>query len=125
VAKELLQDSGGAGEFRGGLGQRIEMRNDSAHPLQVSCLAGRDVFAPQGLLGGQEGCKREVYINNRKVDPKGRYLLQGGDVLTTFEAGGGGFGDKSRRSVEKVIADVRAGFVSPAKALEHYGVGVS
>jgi N-methylhydantoinase B len=125
LAKELLQDSGGAGEFRGGLGQRIEMRNDSVHALQVSCLAGRDVFAPQGLLGGQEGRKREVYINQRKVDPKGRYFLQRGDVLTTFEAGGGGFGDKARRSAEKVVADVRAGFLSPAKALEEYGVEVS
>ena len=122
VAKELLADSGGPGEFRGGLGQRIGMRNDSVHPLQVSCLAGRDVFAPAGLLGGQAGGKREVRINGRKVDPKGRYFLHKGDVLTTMEAGGGGFGDTSRRPAEKVAADVRAGLVSPAKALADYGV---
>ena len=50
--KELLADSGGAGEFRGGLGQRIELVNDSGADMVISCLAGRTQFAPAGVLGG-------------------------------------------------------------------------
>jgi N-methylhydantoinase B len=100
------------------------MRNDSIYPLQISCLAGRDVFSPSGLLGGEPGRKREVLVNGTRVDPKGRYELKKGDVLTTLEAGGGGFGDKSRRPVAKIRADVRSGLVSPAKALEDYGASI-
>ena len=75
-SKALLPDSGGAGEFRGGLGQRIEMRNDSGHPMVFSCLAGRTEFAPRGVLGGgRAGCAR-CGSTARVVHPKGRYVLR-------------------------------------------------
>ncbi|MGE3923960.1 MAG: hydantoinase B/oxoprolinase family protein, partial [Lautropia sp.] len=58
LSKTLLPDSGGAGESRGGLGQRIEMRNDSAGPMSIACLAGRAEFAPAGARGGRPGRRR-------------------------------------------------------------------
>ena len=87
--KELLADSGGAGEFRGGLGQRIELVNDSGADMAISCLAGRTQFAPAGVLGGRPGGLREIRINGETVHPKGRYILKPGDRITTLEAGGG------------------------------------
>jgi N-methylhydantoinase B len=119
--KELLADSGGAGAWRGGLGQRIRLRNDSGHPMTVSCLAGRTEFAPKGVLGGKAGIKRKIAINGRVVHPKGRYILAPGDRIDTIEAGGGGYGDPKRRRREDIEADLRAGFVSAAAAARDYG----
>ncbi len=119
--KELLPDSGGPGQFRGGLGQRIELVNDSGSDMVISCLAGRTQFAPAGVLGGKPGALREVRINGEIVHPKGRYVLRPGDRITTIEAGGGGYGDPRRRSREAVLADCRAGFVTPEAARSAYG----
>ena len=47
-SKALLPDSGGAGEFRGGLGQRIDFVNDSGGEMAIAFLAGRTEFAPLG-----------------------------------------------------------------------------
>ena len=105
----LLPDSGGAGEFRGGLGQEVVLRNDSGHPMVFSCLAGRTEFPPRGVLGGKPGRLREVQLNGKTVHPKGRYVLQPGDRMTTFEAGGGGYGDPARRSLERIRAILRRG----------------
>ncbi|MEJ7667134.1 MAG: hydantoinase B/oxoprolinase family protein [Casimicrobiaceae bacterium] len=120
-SKSLLPDSGGAGEFRGGLGQRIEMRNDSGHPMIFSCVAGRTEFAPQGVLGGKPGRLREVWLNGENVHPKGRYTLQPGDRMMTIEAGGGGYGDPLRRTAERIQEDLRAGYVTAESATRDYG----
>jgi N-methylhydantoinase B len=121
-SKRLLADSGGAGEYRGGLGQRIEMRNDSGHPLVFSCLAGRTQFAPQGVVGGRPGRLREFQLNGRPVHPKGRYILQPGDRMTTYEAGGGGYGDPAARRPEDVRADLAAGYVTAEGVRRDYGI---
>ena len=122
-SKELLPDSGGPGEFRGGLGQRIALVNDSGQPMNVSCLAGRTEFAPQGVLGGRPGGMRSIAINGAPVHPKGRYVLAPGDRIDTVEAGGGGYGDPLRRARTAVEADLRQGFVSPDGAKRDYGYG--
>ena len=112
VSKELLADSGGAGEFRGGLGQRIEFVNDSGNDISIACLAGRTEFPPKGVRGGSPGGLREILINNETVHPKGRYVLAPGDSLTLFEAGGGGFGDPRKRDRAALLRDIDQGFVT-------------
>lgn len=120
-SKALLPDSGGPGEFRGGLGQRIEFINDSGGDVVISCMAGRTEFAPQGLRGGKPGALRQVLINDRLVHPKGRYVLAPGDRLTTLEAGGGGMGDPLQRARASVKLDLELGFISPEAARSDYG----
>jgi N-methylhydantoinase B len=120
-SKELLTDSGGPGEFRGGLGQRIEFVNDSGGELVISCLAGRTEFPPQGLHQGCAGSLREVRINGKPVHPKGRYVLAPDDRLTTLEAGGGGMGDPRQRDRAAVALDVALGHVSLSSAERDYG----
>lgn len=120
-SKALLADSGGAGEFRGGLGQRIEFVNDSGGEVVISCMSGRTEFAPRGLRGGRPGALREVLINGQLVHPKGRYVLAPGDRLTTLEAGGGGMGDPMHRARDAVQRDVEMGFVSAEAAARDYG----
>jgi N-methylhydantoinase B len=119
--KELLPDSGGPGQFRGGLGQRIVLRNDSDSPITVACMAGRTEFAPSGVLGGQPGALRRIEINGNPVHPKRRYTLAPGDELITYEAGGAGYGDPLLRSKEALRDDVARGFVSIESADRDYG----
>ena len=121
VSKCLLADSGGAGEFRGGLGQRIEIVNDTGWPLTVSCLAGRTQFPPDGVLGGKPGRLRHILINGEAVHPKARYTLAPGDQLVTYEAGGGGYGSPRNRDRALIRRDILAGYVTPKSAERDYG----
>jgi len=50
------------------------------------------------------------------------YLISGGDVVVMQSAGGGGFGDPLTRDPERVRRDVGAGYVSPERARDGYGV---
>lgn len=120
ASKELLADSGGPGEFRGGLGQRIEFVNDSDSDIAIACLAGRTEFPPQGLRGGHPGGLREIRVNGEIVHPKGRYMLAPGDRLAIFEAGGGGFGDPRLRDRAALRRDIEQGFVT-LKSADKYG----
>jgi N-methylhydantoinase B len=120
-SKTLLADSGGPGKFRGGLGQRIELRNDSGNAMSIACLAGRTEFPPAGVLGGKPGRLRELQINGTTVHPKGRYTLAPGDTVTTFEAGGGGYGDPRERDPAALAADIEAGYVTREGARRDYG----
>jgi N-methylhydantoinase B len=122
--KALWIDSGGAGRNRGGLGQELVIRNDSGHPMTVSCLGARTDFPPPGIRGGQPGQRRQYRVNGAVVHPKGRYTLRPGEAISTTEPGGGGFGDPRERPVERVLEDVRAGLVSAEGALRDYGVVV-
>jgi N-methylhydantoinase B len=124
VSKALLPDSGGAGRYRGGVGQRIEMVNDTPYPMSMSCLAGRTDYPPAGMLGGRPGGLRTILVNGEVVHPKGRYVLQPGDRIVTYEAGGGGYGDPRNRDHRAVCQDVEAGFVTAEGAMRDYQVEV-
>jgi N-methylhydantoinase B len=120
--REVLADSGGPGEFRGGVGQRVEFRNDSPYPLSAAFFGQRTTFPARGLFGGGAGAPRAYLVNGRPADPKNLHVVQPGETFTTLEAGGGGYGDPRRRPPEKVLADVREGEVTVAGALRDYGV---
>ncbi len=124
LKKELLIDSGGAGKFRGGLGQNIVIRNDSEHLVTVATLAGRTEFPPLGLQGGKPGGIRKYWLDKKEIHPKGKYVLDPGSELRMIEAGGGGYGDPRERQTKKVIEDVNNGFVSVENALRDYGIKV-
>lgn len=124
VKKELLIDSGGPGKWRGGLAQEIVIRNDSNNLCTISTLAGRTEFPPLGIAGGQPGGLRKYWINDDEIHPKGRYVLQPGDRLRMIEAGGGGYGPPREREPDRILQDVRQGFVSKEGAVKDYGVRV-
>ena len=110
--KALLPNSGGLGEFRGGLGQEVVIRNDSGHLMTVFCMANRTEFPPLGLMGGGPGRAREHRVNDVTVDPKGHYELAPGDRITMIEAGGGGFGDPRNRARAAIDTDLAEGFTT-------------
>ena len=93
IEKTILRDSGGAGKFRGGCGQRIVFRNDSPARITVSFMAERTKSPAPGLLGGGPGARGQVRINEREIDPKVTTDMEPGDTLTLITPGGGGYGE--------------------------------
>ena len=124
VQNELSCDSGGPGEFRGGLGPVQVVTNDSGHPMTVDFLGTRSRYAARGRNGGKPGGLRKLLINGEET-PYGRQMvINPGDQVSMVEAGGGGYGDPRRRPVEKVLKDVKHGLVSVEGALRDYGIAV-
>ncbi len=120
--RELRQDSGGAGTFRGGLGQHIEIESMAALPLDISTQFDRVDFPPLGVHGGAAGGRSRLILNDSvKVPSKGRLLMKKGDRLAIDYAGGGGYGPPSRRDRASLASDVRGGYVSAQMARDVYG----
>lgn len=111
VCKELIPGSGGAGEFRGGLGQRGTVVNRSSTPMNVYLASERVLHPCFGVLGGEDGRRGRVLKNGGPVAAKGKLVLQPGDSLTLETPGGGGWGDASRRSPALVKQDLVDGLV--------------
>ena len=53
--KRMIPGSGGAGKFRGGLGQEIRIENESPTPIVMSFTAERTTYPAPGLAGGRPG----------------------------------------------------------------------
>ena len=121
--RELRVDSGGAGQFRGGLGQVMELEIITGAPATHSCMYDRTKRPALGLQGGQPGSPGRVSLSDgAQPHPKSHYSLQPGQRVTLELPGGGGFGDPSRRDPQRVRDDVRAGYVSSEAAARDYGV---
>lgn len=119
--KELIPDSGGAGEFRGGLGQRLVLRNISAKEMNIYLASERVNNPCFGVVGGKDGRAGRVLHNNETIFPKGRIPLVPDDRLTVELPGGGGWGDPARRSAALVAEDLRFGLVTAHGAKADYG----
>jgi N-methylhydantoinase B len=126
VRYELIEDSGGAGRFRGGLGIRREYLN--LEDARFSIRSMKHVIPPNGCAGGGTGRPGSIWINPERKDAKrlptryADYPLKAGDVFRLDTPGGGGHGDAFARDPERVAMDVREGFVSPQSAARDYGV---
>src|SRR5206468_280019 len=124
--KELRRDSGGAGKFRGGLGQSIEIDVPTGEPYVVSALSDRMRFAAQGYAGGQPGGRGGFRTSlGTRPNPKLSLTLPAGTRFTLDLPGGGGFFDPRERDPEAVAGDVAEGLVSPGAAGRDYGVAIS
>jgi N-methylhydantoinase B len=125
---DLIQDSGGPGRFRGGLGLRREYLN--LEDARFSIRSMKHVIPPNGCAGGKTGRPGDIWINPDTQSAKrlptryADYPLKAGDVFRLDSPGGGGHGDSLAREPERVLADVREGQVSPEAAEREYGVVV-
>jgi N-methylhydantoinase B len=122
--KEFAVDSGGAGRFRGGLGQEVEVEVLSATSAIVSLFVERTRHPARGVLGGKQGGGSRVEINGKRegFPLKGRSRISAGDRIHVRYSGGGGYGDPRERDRDSVRADVEAGVVSKQAAHEVYGL---
>lgn len=125
---ELIRDSGGAGEFRGGLGIVREYLN--LEDARFSIRSAKHVIAPKGAVGGGEGATGNIIVNPGREGEKqlptryADYPLKAGDTFRLYTPGGGGLGDPFRRDPARVLADAREGYVSAERAASEYGVAL-
>jgi N-methylhydantoinase B len=120
-SKRLLPDTGGPGQWRGGLGQEVVLRNDSGHLVTTLGMGNRTMFPARGMFGGGDGALRMYAVDGKTVHAKGRNELAPGQRMRLVEAGGGGFGDPKKRAPAAVAEDVAQGYVSAEAAREIYG----
>ncbi len=114
--RQLRPDSGGAGRFRGGLGQTIRFEVRGRGRATVSAMYDRVRFAPRGAAGGCSGLPgRIIGAEGRHLPSKGRFEIDPGEMVTLMLPGGGGFGPPSERDPEAADRDVRGGYVTPER----------
>ena len=120
--KELAQDSGGAGQFRGGLGQDVEIEVRSDQLVRLSVMSDRHKYPPRGILGGRDGsCTRIEFRDGTRPHQKGRTVMQPGELLRLHFPGGGGCGDPAERDLAAIEDDIAKGYVSAEAARTVYG----
>jgi N-methylhydantoinase B len=124
TAFELVPDSGGAGEYRGGLSFRrtYELLQDAT----VVRRYDRAKFPPGGVNGGKPGSRSRFVIHlgdkdERETPASGRYELRAGERFMLQSAGGGGYGDPKKRDGAALARDIAEGYVSAEAAERDYG----
>ena len=123
--KEYREDSGGAGEFRGGLGQVMEVGTTDTAPWALSAYYDRIQFPPHGRNGGSDGKAGEVYLaSGPRFRAKGVQTVPYRDRVIIASPGGGGRGNPRKRDIAAVAKDVLLGFVSLEAARDDYSVVV-
>ncbi len=120
--KRLITDSGGAGRFRGGLGQRLSFRSLSPDPLTFMIRHERVQNAPRGFLGGLAGATGADLVDGERIPAKTVMSLRTGQVVTFETPGGGGMFAPAQRDPAALARDLRDGLVSPAAAARDYGL---
>jgi len=131
--KEFAVDTGGPGQFRGGLGQEVifSVATGDHAPLApvASTIRGSSrkpdsSYPVFGRKGGKPGRGALITVKEEPILPGMGYRLDAGDIVRLVLPGGGGFGCPLDRDPELVRADVIAGYVSKNSALEEYGVAL-
>ena len=134
----LVDDSGGAGTFRGGLALTKTVRATTA-PMTFSYMSDRQKLSPWGLHGGLPGAKAELLIaldgsaawltvtqafNKTSPSKFANVPVRPGDRIRIVSPAGGGWGPPEHRDPARVLEDVREGYVSAEQARAVYGVMV-
>ncbi len=122
--RALRPDSGGAGRYRGGLGQVTDVQNLVEGTWSMSSLP-RLTCPPWGLSGGEPGLTNYLRIRPEpggEWEPGGetRKLAAAGAALRSATGGGGGWGDPLERSLEDLDDDLLEGFITAEHAEAQY-----
>ena len=121
---ELNVEPGGEGQWTGGRGLVLEYRIRARDAFMTMGYT-RSKVKPWPVDGGREGSGNYVEV----IKPEGtkRYRFISGlpvttdDVVRVVTSSGAGYGDPKKRDRSAVIADIKAGLISPERAAETYG----
>ncbi len=110
--REYRSGSGGAGKFRGGLGQVIEIAHAEGAPFVVSKMFDRIGHPARGRRGGAAGAGGRVYLKDGgELRGKGRDEVPEGATLVFETPGGGGVGNPAERAPEAKRRDAEEGLI--------------
>ena len=121
----MVADSGGAGEFRGGVAFR--RRYEVTQDCTVVRRYDRHKYPPPGAKGGQAGGGSKFVIRvgtdeEESTPASGKFELKAGHAFYLESAGGGGFGDPAERDGARLARDIDEGYVSEQAARDKYGI---
>jgi N-methylhydantoinase B len=124
---EFVPDSGGAGQFRGGLALRRDI-HFLASDVTVQIRSDRRRFPPYGLAGGSAGMPSGIWLvrdgSSELLEPKVTFTAQAGDMLRVEIPGAGGYGPPHHRDPASVVEDVLDGKVTALQAERDYEVRI-
>ena len=121
--KDYPTDSGGAGAWRGGLGQIMEIGSAEDAPFAILAMFDRVDYPARGRDGGGPGAPGWVGLaSGDRLRAKGHQTIPAGERLCLMMPGGGGLGIAPERDPARVAADVRNGLVSVEAARRDYAV---
>ncbi|TAK47280.1 MAG: hydantoinase B/oxoprolinase family protein [Xanthobacteraceae bacterium] len=121
---EFIPDSGGAGQYRGGMALRRDIRI-LADQVSFARYGDRHKFAPQGLFGGKPGSTGAILLNpgtpnERSMASKGLDIVRINDVVSIRLPGAGGFGSPAKRNADLTSDDLRNGKITLEAAERDY-----
>lgn len=127
---DIRPDSGGPGQWRGGVGQSITIQSVKDDGVVVARGMERIRFPAWGIAGGKPGATLKAIFNRgrpeeRPISKIHELTLHRGETLTLLMPGGGGYGNPMLRDPEAVLSDYLDGFVSLDAARRDYGVVIS
>ena len=121
--KELRPDSGGAGKFRGGLGQYMEVGAQEGHEFDFQAMFDRVDHPARGRQGGKSGAPTTIRQNDgAKMKGKGKQFVAHGKRVILAFPGGAGYGPASERDPALVKRDLARGYISAEIAARDYGM---
>jgi N-methylhydantoinase B len=119
----LNTDSGGAGEFRGGL--NFVREYEMLEPAEIVYRADRSIELPSGIRGGMPGGPSRFVVNpgtpdEQQMPSSARMTFPKGTTFRVNGPGGGGYGDPKKRAPDALANDVAEGYVSEEAADKFY-----
>lgn len=121
--KELRPDSCGAGKYRGGLGQNMEVGARNGHEFDFQAMFDRVNHPARGRAGGQDGAPTTIAQDDgAAMKGKGKQFVPEGRRVMLGLPGGAGYGAPKARAPELVRRDLALDYITPAFARDHYGM---
>ncbi len=121
--KELRPDSGGAGKYRGGLGQYMEVGATEGHEFDFSAMFDRVNHPARGRQGGKAGASTNIKRDDGvAMKGKGKQFVPHGRRVMLEFPGGAGYGPAAQRDPALVRKDLARGYISEHVAKQDYGL---
>ncbi|ASJ70548.1 hydantoinase B/oxoprolinase family protein [Granulosicoccus antarcticus] len=124
--KELRPDSGGAGKYRGGLGQYMEVGAVEGHEFDFQAMFDRVDHPARGRKGGSDGAPTVIHQDDgTPMQGKGKQFVPHGRRVMLEFPGGAGYGSPKERDAALVRRDLARGYISAETCITEYGFSES
>lgn len=119
-------EDGGAGEFRGGKGVVLDYKITTDEAF-LTYAASQTTSRPWAMRGGQEGSNNYALILRKDGTVERHHMctsvtIEKDEVIRLYTGTGGGYGEPKNRPKEKVLEDIKNGYITSAQALKFYNV---